>query len=162
MRLVIVAVVFVLLAAASPVYFPHAVRLPTFDPYLLQILPTTPVSKPLLVVLTFWNVQDRSLLDGVAANYKFHKLSMASALLTPSQINGLSSWSQIRSIWYGLDKIPLDLAESRDIVKASQATASFGVTGRGVNVAVIDTGIDAPHPDLVNNVAAVHVYKNGF
>ncbi|AFZ66381.1 S8 family serine peptidase [Deinococcus peraridilitoris] len=40
------------------------------------------------------------------------------------------------------------LAESVAYIKADAARATYGVSGKGVGVAVIDSGIDASHPDL--------------
>jgi subtilisin family serine protease len=45
--------------------------------------------------------------------------------------------------------------ESAALIGA-QAAASAGLTGRGVTVAVIDTGIDRTHPDLASSVVAEH------
>src|SRR5439155_21853244 len=37
-------------------------------------------------------------------------------------------------------------------IKADQATTTNGVTGVGVTVAIVDTGVDYTHPDLVDNI----------
>lgn len=118
------------------------------DPYLADALQTALPTDSFLVVLTFWHPEDRSRLDGFVTHYKFRALSMAAATLTPSQILALTAWTEIRSIWYGLEQLPILLAEGRQLVEAQQATDQFGVTGRGVKVAVIDTGVDTLHPDF--------------
>jgi subtilisin family serine protease len=46
-------------------------------------------------------------------------------------------------------------AESGALIGAPAAAAA-GLTGRGVTVAVIDTGIDRTHPDLASSVVAEH------
>ncbi|MFH0983576.1 MAG: S8 family serine peptidase [Planctomycetota bacterium] len=45
------------------------------------------------------------------------------------------------------------LSESVPFIGADQVQADLGVTGRGVTVAVLDTGIDSDHPDLVSSIA---------
>ncbi|MGY5036019.1 S8 family serine peptidase [Streptomyces sp. 900116325] len=58
----------------------------------------------------------------------------------------------IARIW--LDGVvKADLAESTAQIGAPQAWKA-GDTGKGVDVAVLDTGIDAEHPDLVGQIAA--------
>lgn len=47
----------------------------------------------------------------------------------------------------------MNLAESVPLIKAD-AVHNMGVTGRGVTVAVLDTGIDANHPDLKDSLTA--------
>jgi serine protease AprX len=51
------------------------------------------------------------------------------------------------SIW-GNEEFDYLLDESVAFIGADAARAAFGVTGEGVGVAVIDSGIDATHPDL--------------
>ncbi|AFA40078.1 putative protease [Pyrobaculum oguniense TE7] len=36
----------------------------------------------------------------------------------------------------------------RDLIGVSQVESRYGVTGRGINIAVVDTGVDYGHPDL--------------
>ncbi|MEV7992080.1 S8 family serine peptidase [Streptomyces sp. NPDC086077] len=84
-----------------------------------------------------------------------------SALLRSSTLDGAVTAGRaaapllaggIQRIW--LDgKVKADLAESVAQIGAPEAWKS-GSTGQGVNVAVLDTGVDADHPDLEGQVAA--------
>ncbi|MFI6784857.1 S8 family serine peptidase [Micromonospora sp. NPDC050276] len=65
----------------------------------------------------------------------------------------------IAKIW--LDgKVEADLADSTAQVGAPQVWAS-GNTGKGVDVAVLDTGIDINHPDLAGQIAATESFVPG-
>lgn len=55
----------------------------------------------------------------------------------------------------------LALAQSAPLVKAPAARATHLVTGAGVRVAVLDTGIAALHPDLVGSVVAEQCFTIG-
>jgi serine protease AprX len=147
--LVLLVVVF----AAPGAYSSHPSTQPVLGPSLVEKLQGASAGDALPVVISFWHGEDRSLLDGLAPHHDFRTLPMASAALTPAQIQALASDSRVRSIWDATQRIPLQLAEGRELVQAPQATAKFGVTGAGVTVAVIDTGVDTTHPDLDNGKA---------
>jgi subtilisin family serine protease len=62
---------------------------------------------------------------------------------------GLSS---VKRVWLDA-KVKVDLHESVPLIGAPQAWAA-GYNGSGVNVAVLDTGIDAAHPDFAGKIVA--------
>jgi subtilisin family serine protease len=65
----------------------------------------------------------------------------------------------IKHIW--LDGIVhADLADSTAQIGAPQVWAD-GDTGQGVNVAVLDTGVDTAHPDLAGQIAATQSFIPG-
>ncbi len=51
--------------------------------------------------------------------------------------------------------------QSAALIRAPEARNHFEVTGRGVNVAVIDSGIDLNHPDLADHILAQHCFTLG-
>jgi cysteine-rich repeat protein len=81
-----------------------------------------------------------------------------------TSVSGFAGWAQRAAIEALLDHpetrfVYLDgtvhatLAEGAGLIGANTAHA-FGVTGSGVRVAVLDTGIDTDHPDLSDDLAA--------
>lgn len=51
------------------------------------------------------------------------------------------------------------LADSAAFIGAVQARQTFGVTGNGIGVAVLDSGIDTDHPDLGGRIIAQHCFN---
>jgi subtilisin family serine protease len=50
------------------------------------------------------------------------------------------------------------LKEAVPAIGGDQVRTRFGLTGRGVRVAVLDTGIDTDHPDLKSSLVAQHCF----
>ena len=73
--------------------------------------------------------------------------------------SGKSLAPGITKVWLnGIRKTTLD----RSVPQIGAPTAwSQGLTGQGVTVAVVDSGIDAQHPDLVGKVAAAKKFAEG-
>ncbi len=76
---------------------------------------------------------------------------MALAALSAADIREVASWPETRSIWTN-DELELHLDEGTRMVKADRVwegeKLSRSYLGTGVGVAVLDTGVDALHPDL--------------
>lgn len=53
------------------------------------------------------------------------------------------------------------LTESSQLIGADVVWQELGFTGAGINVAVLDTGIDPSHPDLLDNLVAQKCFNRG-
>jgi serine protease AprX len=117
------------------------------DPLLRTAAPAV----PLRAVLTFDHYPRVSELLAIRAAgllvRPYRALPMVAVQGTALQLNGLPALRGLRAIH--LDRrLRYFLDESAPRVGAPRAWGELGVTGRGVTVAVIDSGIDALHRDL--------------
>jgi serine protease AprX len=103
-------------------------------------------------IVTF---RDRGSVDRIdslnVGATKLEVLPIAFATLTKAQINQLLGWSEVVSLWHDQEnELYLDQAVHWTGADAVWAGTNLvkGYTGIGVNVAVIDTGVDTTHPDL--------------
>ena len=96
----------------------------------------------------------------------FRHLPMIAALATPAQATAIQSLSGVRSLYLNTSQSLLN-KEGVASINADQVHA-LGITGKGVGIAILDTGIDGAHPDLafpsktVQNVKAVANTKDVY
>ena len=64
---------------------------------------------------------------------------------------------RVESVYYNAP-VQVLLEESASLINADNAWYNLGYNGTGVNVCVIDTGIDTNHPDLENNIVDEYCY----
>ncbi len=55
----------------------------------------------------------------------------------------------------------VQLAESVPALRADIVHATYNLTGQGVVVAVVDTGVDTDHPDLSDDIVGQHCFTDG-
>jgi serine protease AprX len=119
----------------------------SIDPLLSAALPGAPVQ----AVLTFDHYPTASDLLAIRAAgllaRPYRALPMVAVQGTSLQLNSLPALSGLRSIRLN-QPLRYFLDESAPLIGAPRAWSELGVTGRGVAVAVIDSGVDAMHPDL--------------
>jgi serine protease AprX len=99
---------------------------------------------------TAGDVVQSAILDLGAGALGFKHLPMIAALATPAEIAAIQALPGITGVYLSTVEKPLN-REAVTSVKADQVYAyspGVGYDGRGVGIAIIDTGIDATHPDL--------------
>lgn len=121
------------------------------DPNLAKAISVAKPGELLRVIATFNAPLDTisaATVLGIATKGEvLNRLPMALLLATPDQIATLQTIPGLRSIY--LDrKLEYYLSESVPLIGAPRVWSELGFDGTGIRVAVIDTGIDATHPDL--------------
>jgi len=123
----------------------------TVDPLLQERLTAIDDTTLLRAVLTYTDRPSPAQVQRVAetgvAVHTFDVLPMIAVEGTKAQIQELTRLEDIRSIY--LDR-PLDylLHESRPLIGADRVESELGYTGKGIGVAVIDSGVDGLNPDV--------------
>src|SRR5688500_14450207 len=106
---------------------------------------------PLRVIATFDHAPtalDRSLIASVTSRSQFLKsLPMALLETNAAGITRLLGTPGLKSLYLD-EQLQYFLHESVALIGADRARSELGADGKGIGIAVIDSGIDATHPDL--------------
>lgn len=86
--------------------------------------------------------KDYSLIPAIAISVK------------PGEIDELAEMEEVAEVWYD-EKVHAVLDSSMVSIRVPQVWTELGVEGEGVSICVLDTGIDANHPDFAGRLRFV-------
>jgi len=96
-----------------------------------------------------------------AGTVTFNNLDSVGVLATSAQINAIASLTGVIEI-YANRQLQFLMAEANSFIRADTIWNTLGITGAGIGVAILDSGIDGNHPDLAFGPKTVQNVKIVF
>jgi serine protease AprX len=136
----------------------------TVDQLLSQALQSGGPLEPVQAIVTFSSkpsLFDLAALSGTGVQVSaFKQLPMVAIQGTRAQVSAVTSLSLTKIVSIYLNReLTYFLADSTRVIGATEVWNTLGVTGAGVTVAVLDSGIDAMHADLTSGTKVVQNVK---
>ncbi|MDM7913271.1 MAG: S8 family serine peptidase, partial [Methanotrichaceae archaeon] len=161
MLISIAGLILVAVAQSSPTDLP--MNRAKIDPALSEWLNGTGDGEiPVIVLLEGKEAPDQDSLDGLDIKYSYQLIDGLAGEATPSAINRLAEDDSVKGVYLdGSARVEAPVKstpgssssyESPSISINADKLWEKGIDGKGVTVAVIDSGIDRNHPDLIGKV----------
>lgn len=157
-----------LLAAALVVAFfgSRAQAAPKVDPQLRAKLLTAKTTDLFGVILTFKgervtdSMVSQVMALGVSGGYRMNRLPVIAVNATPAQITRMMAFENLRSLYlnapvqlYDHQTNPLiGVDRLRTDADITRRNGGLPVSGKGITIAIDDSGVDATHQDLTYNI----------
>ncbi len=90
-------------------------------------------------------------MDSQSASHAYRFLAARAYGATAAAINALSERDDVEMVWFD-EPVHTMLDVSVPLLEAPLVWQA-GFTGKGIKVAIVDTGIDPNHPDFANRIA---------
>lgn len=85
---------------------------------------------------------------GGSVLFNFRSSRSMSASMTPDQAKSLAEEDPVKYIHEDLPAMLTSFESAKEVIQLNDLPSVPGVTGKGVGIALMDTGVDATHPDL--------------
>ncbi len=91
--------------------------------------------------------------------HRYHAVAGMVGEVTPQGLEALRRHPNVQAVDVDMP-VQATLDRSAAFIRATEVWSQFGLTGQGVNVALLDTGVDLTHPDVVDNLVAQHCFNH--
>ncbi len=102
-----------------------------------------------------------AIQDLGAGTVSFNNLDCVGVLATALQINAIAGLAGVTEI-YANRQLTFLMAEANSFIGADAVWNTLGITGVGIGIAILDSGIDGTHPDLAFGSKTVQNVKIVF